>query len=118
VTTQELVNRLRRLHADAKDLRTAADRLLEADQMDAENKRLRAFHDLLREQAQGDAVYYLSSIQRQLSEWQEILTTSESFYGPTIASEVAADNANWLDCFIDATKKARAALEHQQKETP
>lgn len=41
MTTQELVERLRHLEADAKDLRTAADRLLEADQMDAENKRLR-----------------------------------------------------------------------------
>jgi hypothetical protein len=42
VTTQELVERLRHLEADAKDLRTAADRLLEADEMAGELKRLRA----------------------------------------------------------------------------
>ena len=41
MTTQELVERLRHLEADAKDLRAAADRLLEADQMDAEIKKLR-----------------------------------------------------------------------------
>lgn len=51
-----------------------------------------------------DTVYYLNSILRQLRDWQEIATTSESFYGPTIATEVLADNIDWLDCHIDSLK--------------
>ena len=51
-----------------------------------------------------DTVYYLNSILRQLRDWQGIVTTSESFYGPTISTEVLADNIDWLDCHIDSLK--------------
>lgn len=52
-----------------------------------------------------DPIYYLKSIKRQLEEFREIATTSESFYGPTIATEVMDDNIDWLDCHIDQLER-------------
>jgi cell shape-determining protein MreC len=63
MSTSELVERLRHLEADAKDLRTAADRLLEADQIAArldelerENARMRDVLERISQWKQKSAI--------------------------------------------------------------
>lgn len=46
-------------------------------------------------------LYYLKSIQRQLSVLGEGATASM----PSLASEVAADDRDWLDCFIEMVER-------------
>ena len=56
-----------------------------------------------------DELYYLRSIKRQLGELQSLTDDVMADFGPSIGSEVLADNLNWLDCFIDEHERKNAA---------
>jgi hypothetical protein len=48
-------------------------------------------------------IYYLESIARNLKEF----STVAGDFGPSIGTEVLADNRDWLDCYIDELKRRR-----------
>lgn len=52
-------------------------------------------------------IYYLRSIQKNLEQFKELADEQTSLLGPSIGSEVLADNLNWLDCFVDAEENFR-----------
>lgn len=54
-------------------------------------------------------LYYLKSILRSLQEWQKLAHEVVELTGPSIASEVLADNVNWLECHIAEQERRRAS---------
>ena len=54
-------------------------------------------------------IYYLRSILRNLEQFKGLVDEQTSILGPSIGSEVLADNINWLDCFVDAEQNFRDA---------
>lgn len=58
----------------------------------------------------GSRIYYLQSILRQLDEISTIVE------GPSIGSEILADNRDWLDCYIDTLRRESAAPQRDMQE--
>lgn len=51
-------------------------------------------------------LYYLRSILSSLQQFKELSDEQVSWLGPSIGSEVLADNIDWLDCLIDAESRS------------
>jgi len=60
-------------------------------------------------------LYYLGSILRSLQQLKELSDEQVTWLGPSIGSEVLADNINWLDCLIDAETRASEHSPHERK---
>ncbi|MEQ1491702.1 MAG: hypothetical protein ABL932_14260 [Terricaulis sp.] len=61
-----------------------------------------------------DPLYYLRSILRQLQEYRDL--QSDAVFGPTIGTEILADNIHWLECFIDATEPRASVYTKEGKQ--
>lgn len=54
-----------------------------------------------------DPIYYLESISRQLKELHDFAKYHPGFIGPSIGTEILADNRDWLSCYIDKLRKEK-----------
>ncbi|MGY4621992.1 hypothetical protein ACVWZ4_007219 [Bradyrhizobium sp. USDA 4472] len=59
-------------------------------------------------------LYYLRSILRSLEQLKELSDEQVTWLGPSIGSEVLADNINWLDCLIDAESRPLVSSTEQK----